>query len=216
MGRKSLIPISDDELRQLYLDHSSSEIAKKFGAPYRSAYYRLHRMGIFEKHKNDSNPEKYNKNHTPQSYEKMRQTILLQYQLGRTAWNEGLRADEDERVRRMSQNLTHRNGCGPENSNWNPSLTQEDRERKRYSPEHKEWARLVKERENYTCQCCRQRGGELVSHHLNSYATFVDQRLLVLNGACLCQECHLKFHSRFGNSGKNTEIEFQTFEGECE
>ena len=88
-GRLSLLHITEEELHYYYLDlrQSPQEIADSFGAPYVSILRRLKNLGIFVKHRNDKNPEKYNKNHTRESYAKTRSTILKQYSDGREPRN---------------------------------------------------------------------------------------------------------------------------------
>lgn len=78
-------------------------------------------------------------------------------------------------------------------------------------PRHIKWAKLVKKRDNYTCQICGAKNTYLNSHHKNSYDFFESQRFDVQNGICLCQSCHDRFHDIYG-SGKNTEHQFKQFE----
>lgn len=88
---------------------------------------------------------------------------------------------------------------------WNPSLTDEERNflNNRYGhPGYGKWKRLVKERDNYTCQKCRHIGkkndGTLRVHHLNNYLHFENQRTDINNGITLCNSCHNKIHKIFG------------------
>ncbi|MNX38046.1 hypothetical protein D3C86_683690 [compost metagenome] len=103
---------------------------------------------------------------------------------------------------------------GPKHPNWNPNRTRDQREKERKTPPHVEWARLVKERDAYTCQVCDQWGRSLVSHHLMAYANFPDLRLDVTNGVTLCARCHKAFHKRYGK-GDNTREQFEEFKREC-
>ena len=57
---------------------------------------------------------------------------------------------------------------GEKNPNYNPNMTDEEREVKRTYNEYYEWRKQVFERDNYTCQCCGKYGGSLAAHHLNS------------------------------------------------
>ena len=56
---------------------------------------------------------------------------------------------------------------------------------------YKEWVRNVFQRDNYTCQCCGKRGGNLNAHHLYNFAEYEDLRYDVENGITFCEECHL-------------------------
>lgn len=73
---------------------------------------------------------------------------------------------------------------------------------------YKEWTRKVFNRDNYTCQCCGKRGGNLNAHHLYNFSEYKDLRYDVDNGITLCEKCHLvnypnSFHSIYGEY-KNT------------
>lgn len=86
--------------------------------------------------------------------------------------------------------------------------------------ESKEWRKIVFERDNYTCQECFIRGGELHPHHKKSFSQILNEflqtysqfspledketlvRLAITyqpfwdvdNGITLCKECHKKIH----------------------
>lgn len=103
-------------------------------------------------------------------------------------------------------------GCLCVDSNFDPTITKEERYDRRMYNEYINWAKAVKKRDNYTCQCCfDSTGGNLVSHHLNAYKTYEDQRTDIDNGITLCTHCHKEFHKRYG-SGKNTKEQYLDFE----
>ncbi|HLG28330.1 MAG TPA: hypothetical protein VI423_11135 [Paenisporosarcina sp.] len=77
-------------------------------------------------------------------------------------------------------------------------------------PESIEWAKKIKERDNYTCQICRRYGVPLNSHHLNSWDFFVEERYVLANGITLCTCCHSDFHFVYGR-GKNTKYQFAEY-----
>lgn len=100
---------------------------------------------------------------------------------------------------------------GPNNNRWNPLLTDEDRQARDYQRlELKKWSLSVFQRDNFCCAKCLKTGGQLNAHHKNGWNKFADQRFLVSNGATLCENCHLSFHSQFG-FGDNTEEQFIVF-----
>ena len=101
---------------------------------------------------------------------------------------------------------------GENNPNYNPSLTDEEREQSRHIDGYKEWVYEVKERANFTCDCCGDnRGGNLVSHHLDGYHWNKEGRIDINNGVCLCEKCHKEFHRIYGNKNNTKEqyIEFK-------
>lgn len=87
---------------------------------------------------------------------------------------------------------------GLNNPNYNPNITNEERQRGRFYPEYREWHKAIFERDNYTCQCCGRCGGNLVAHHLESYNNNPELRTLLENGIILCEECHRNFHHQYG------------------
>jgi hypothetical protein len=91
---------------------------------------------------------------------------------------------------------------GSNSPNWKGGITPEN-QRVRTSATYKEWRKSVFERDNYTCQKCGKRGGELHAHHIRSFATNPKLRTDLKNGTTLCLHCHLSFHARFGNHDNN-------------
>ncbi len=129
-GRISLLKISDDDLKKLYLIDklSPNEIAELYAIPYRSILRRLKKLNIFTKHLNDKNKEKYNKNHTKQSYNKMRNTILNQYKTGkRKTWNKGMIGEKSHNWKRFISEDTRqkisKSKLGEKNPRWNGGVS---------------------------------------------------------------------------------------------
>lgn len=95
--------------------------------------------------------------------------------------------------------------------NYNPNKTLKQRMKERCYPEYRNWRISVYSRDNYTCVSCKDaRGGNLIAHHIYSYAKNPTLRTDIDNGVTLCTKCHSDFHSRFGYYN-NTEDQFNTF-----
>ena len=63
----------------------------------------------------------------------------------------------------------------------------------------------------YTCDCCGDSsGGNLVSHHKDSFNWCKERRNDLSNGVCLCEKCHTEFHKKYGY-GDNTEAQYIEF-----
>ena len=91
---------------------------------------------------------------------------------------------------------------GPKHPNWNPTLSQEERNKRnldrRSTPKDFTWKREVLKRDNYQCQVFLVHNNTLKVHHLNGHAEFPEQRFDVSNGITLCKEHHVKYHSFSG------------------
>jgi 5-methylcytosine-specific restriction endonuclease McrA len=54
------------------------------------------------------------------------------------------------------------------------------------------WRESVFQRDNYTCQICKTRGGKLQADHIKPFAIFPELRFDLENGRTLCVDCHRK------------------------
>ena len=99
---------------------------------------------------------------------------------------------------------------GKDNPNWNTNKTDEERKKERNYPEYREWRKLIYERDNYICQICKKRGGDINAHHIESYANNLELRTILLNGVTLCKKCHDNFHHQYSyfNNTREQFIEF--------
>lgn len=89
------------------------------------------------------------------------------------------------------QNMRLKARRGKNNHMWRGGVWGEN-DRIRHSPQLKDWRMAVFERDDYTCQLCGKRGGELHADHIKSFSEFSELRFEVSNGRTLCVPCHRK------------------------
>lgn len=96
----------------------------------------------------------------------------------------------------MSVTDTSRNGQKKKDHwNWKGGITPKN-QTERHSAEYRRWRCEVFARDNYTCQCCGQRGGKLNAHHIKPWAKDIEARYDTDNGITLCELCHKFIHGR--------------------
>jgi thymidylate synthase (FAD) len=64
--------------------------------------------------------------------------------------------------------------------------------------EYNLWRKSILEKDNFTCQKYKIRGGELVAHHINNFAEFPELRFAINNGMVLSKKAHREFHKKYG------------------
>ncbi len=79
-------------------------------------------------------------------------------------------------------------------SNWRGGITSDKSRLK--SGEYKQWRTSIFERDNYTCQSCNEKGGNLNAHHILRWSKFKSLRYTLANGITLCKDCHKVIHSK--------------------
>ena len=104
--------------------------------------------------------------------------------------------------------LRHENS-GEKNWNWKGGVTPAQM-KARNSYGYGKWRDAVFEYDDYTCQCCGQRGGKLNAHHINNFSDYENQRFDVNNGITLCENCHAfkikgSFHDIYGTKNNTPE-----------
>lgn len=56
--------------------------------------------------------------------------------------------------------------------------------------EYRNWTLKIFQRDDFTCQICRKRGGKLEADHIKPFAYYPELRYKLSNGRALCKECH--------------------------
>lgn len=100
---------------------------------------------------------------------------------------------------------------GAKNPNWNASMDQESRDRRRRgSPTQLQFGRValnVRKRDHNSCVVCGCSGCMLHVHHLEPWAYAPALRYDPANLVTLCKECHSQFHIIYGKSGDLEDFE---------
>lgn len=103
---------------------------------------------------------------------------------------------------------------GENASNWKGGITLEN-ELLRRNSDYREWRKSVFERDGYTCQCCKEVGGNLRGHHILNWSSNKELRYDINNGITLCNKCHdlgqdNSFHNTYGTHN-NTKEQLEEF-----
>lgn len=91
----------------------------------------------------------------------------------------------EERNIRISQTLKNKY-TGEKASNWRGGISTDRRNDNRVH----EWRRAVLIRDDFTCQICSVRGGDMHVDHIQPFSEYTDLRFEVANGRTLCRPCH--------------------------
>lgn len=93
-----------------------------------------------------------------------------------------------------SNTCKHSYFSGARNNKWNGGVTPYNK-LIRDSDEYLRWRNDIFVRDDYTCQTCKVRGGELQAHHKQPFSTHSLFRLTLENGITLCKKCHNYLHT---------------------
>lgn len=116
---------------------------------------------------------------TQETREKMRINSLRFWKEGKIIGMTGRRHSK-ETIDKLS---------GKNSPKWKGGITSKnDRIRKSYR--YKEWRKNIFKRDNYTCQMCSVRGGNLQADHIKPFSLFPKLIFELENGRTLCKTCH--------------------------
>lgn len=81
---------------------------------------------------------------------------------------------------------------GADHPMWKPELIEKQRTSR--GPQAN-WAKKVKQRDEWQCRSCGVKGGRLEAHHIDEFSKMVALRWDVENGITLCFDCHRDVHA---------------------
>lgn len=125
------------------------------------------------------------------------------FKKGFIPWNKGLKKKDDVRLQKLADDRK-----GEKNWNYKGGITQNKRDN--CKRELREWRIKVFERDNYTCQKYKIKGGILSPHHIKNVADNPELMLEVSNGITLSEKAHKEFHRIYGVKNNNL-IQLQEF-----
>ena len=126
--------------------------------------------------------------------------VYISYPLG--YWQGKTRSESDKQKMREAK----LGRCGEETNNWRGGITPV-REKIRKMFEYRQWRSDVFTRDDYTCQICNIKGGDMnADHYPKMFAEILDQYEIsdlrearecdelwnINNGRTLCKQCHRK------------------------
>lgn len=226
LGRHHLtIDINKEELENLYVRQKLSlmKCGKILHCSHRTILNRLRRFNIPSRSVSESQKGKIiSKEHR----EKLRKAFQGEKNpMYGTHRSDGckekirnaLKGRHESKKTRLKKSKSHQGkNKGEENSNWKggiSSLTNKVRNSFKY----RQWRSDIFYRDDFTCQKCDRRGGNLEAHHIESF-TFIleinDIRTLeqardceelwnINNGETLCEQCHKLMKKERCKKGQN-------------
>jgi hypothetical protein len=93
---------------------------------------------------------------------------------------------------------------GKKDSTWKGGVTPNNK-MIRKSLEYKLWRKAVFEKDDWTCQKYKIRGGKLHPHHIKNFSEFPELRFAIDNGITLSERAHKEFHKKYGIKNNNLE-----------
>lgn len=175
IAQKKRKPIDKDKLYQLYCveKYSTPDLEKVFNAERSTIRNRLKKYGWMR-----SKEETYK--------QARRNKKLRDANLGKKATLE---------TRKKLSEVHKGLQAGENHPNWQGGITPINKII-RHSNEYKEWIKNVFERDDYVCQMCESKSGELHANHIKKFSDYPELRFDINNGITLCKNCHLSIVTR--------------------
>ena len=205
--KRDHLRLNMDEVKRLYLEEMMpcSGIAKIMGCEGSAINRRLKDAGVNLRHHNDTKrgkPAKHRIDIDPDLVAKLYaepnasgQTVADKFGVSRQVVDRILR---ESGISKKPLGET-RDYWGANSPNWNPDITDEERQSRRDIAAQKDWRAKIFARDGHTCQKCRDsKGGNLNAHHIVPHCANKAIAWRLDNGVTLCVQCHRTFHSTYG------------------
>lgn len=97
---------------------------------------------------------------------------------------------------------------GEKHPNWKggPKTARAKRIKEWGTKKYQNWRKSVFERDDYTCQFCGKRGGDIQADHIKEWAEYPELRYELSNGRTLCVKCHRTTFKFYKNQYTNKQL----------
>lgn len=129
--------------------------------------------------------------------------------LGKIPSIEQRKKQSDALKGKIPKNLHLLDNSGAKSHWWKGGITTKN-ELDRKQKEYRLWRKFCFERDIFTCQKHKTRGGKLNAHHINNFSDYPELRFSVDNGITLSEKAHKEFHKIYGTKN-NTQYQLQEF-----
>ena len=126
----------------------------------------------------------YGKKHSKESKRTLREALKgksnspkTEFQKGQSPWNKG----------KKQLNISKE-----KHWNWQGGITKLNH-KIRTSLEYKKWRKNIFTRDDFTCQICGRRGGELRANHIKKFVDYPELRFVKNNGITICRDCDIRW-----------------------
>lgn len=194
--------------REIGVGIKNWERQKSCSSACRTKRIKAHKIGYKVGHKGYKNSGSFEKGIIPWNTG-LKGVTIPPTRKGCKPWNKGKKnilseiSKEKMRIARAKQDMSHLRG--ENHHNWKGGITP-IRNAIRALYQYVEWRKSIFERDNYTCQGCKKRGGKLNADHVKSFSKILNENNIqttehakscaelwdLSNGRTLCDKCHLK------------------------
>jgi len=167
-----------------------SKITKKKLSDFRKEYYKTHNHPLLGKHPSEETIRKISESN------KGRVSSFRGKHHTKETKKKNAEAHKGKHCSDETKNKLRIKLSGENNPNWKGGI-ESIHHKVRTSNEYKRWRELIFQRDNYTCQLCNSRNGNIEAHHILSFMKYKQFRLDLRNGATLCKTCHKLLHKSY-------------------
>ena len=156
-------------------------------------------IGVGENTRTDDGRFAKGRKFTDEEKKALSERIKKQYKKGRTKGMLGKTLSMEARIKLSKKH------SGKNSHLWRGGITPIN-DKIRHSIKYKTWRNSVYKRDGWTCKKCGIKclKGNIIAHHIKSFADYIKLRFDIDNGITLCLPCHARLHRQnYGNKKQN-------------